>query len=658
MKEIRLASLSLRNFKGVQDFTLVANEKSVRISGDNATGKTTIFDGFLWLLFDKDSQNKKKFSIKTLKDGVAIKGLEHEVEAVFRVDGQTLSLKKIYNEKYKKTRNSAHKEFDGHETNHFIDGVPTKLKDYTAKIAELINEDAFKLLTSPSFFNEQLHWQERRKILLEVCGDVADQDVISTNKKLAPLPGMLAGRSIEDHRKVIAAKKAEINKEMDKLPARIDEVERSKPDVGGLSEKELGESLKKIEKKIEEKENEVARVRSGSAVIEKEKEQRGYEIELMNLANQYESANHKRISEKTAELYNIKNQANELETRKQRLENQRDLNVESIERNKSRMKRLREDWESINSNVFKHTEECACPTCGQDLPEEKVQAAIEKARADFNLKKSSTLEDIKHQGVQAKNEVHEWEKENAEYTEGVTTIQTELDAKLTELEVIQKDIEAIRSETKAITETDEYKEKTQIVANIALEIKKLKESVEESLQEKLDDLRDLKMQAAAVDSQRARFGQVKAAENRIAELLERERELSEQFSEIEKQLFLTEEFIRTKVEMLTEKINSQFEFARFKLFDTQVDGALNETCVTTFDGVPYDSGLNNAAKINVGLDIINTLSTHYQFRAPIFVDNAEAVTEMIDTKSQLVSLVVSEKDKTLRVETAKESITA
>ena len=101
---------------------------------------------------------------------------------------------------------------------------------------------------------------------------------------------------------------------------------------------------------------------------------------------------------------------------------------------------------------------------------------------------------------------------------------------------------------------------------------------------------------------------------------------------------------------MEEKINSKFKLARFKLFDVQVNGGIAETCETTYQGVPYSSGLNNAARINVGLDIINTLAEHYRFDAPIFVDNAEAVTHLIPTRGQIIRLVVSENDKDLRVE--------
>ena len=118
---------------------------------------------------------------------------------------------------------------------------------------------------------------------------------------------------------------------------------------------------------------------------------------------------------------------------------------------------------------------------------------------------------------------------------------------------------------------------------------------------------------------------------------------------LEQQLYLTEQFIRTKVQLLEDRINNKFELARFKLFDVQINGAVVECCETTYRGVPYSS-LNRGARINVGLDIIRTLSKHYGFNAPIWIDNAEAVTHLIEIDSQVIRLLVSEQDEKLRVE--------
>ena len=89
---MKLIRLTLRNFKGIREFTLEARGRDIDVFGDNATGKTTLADAFMWLLFDKDSQNRKDFQIKTVdKHGNEIHGLDHEVEAVLEVNGQEIT---------------------------------------------------------------------------------------------------------------------------------------------------------------------------------------------------------------------------------------------------------------------------------------------------------------------------------------------------------------------------------------------------------------------------------------------------------------------------------------------------------------------------------------------------------------------------------------
>jgi hypothetical protein len=98
--------------------------------------------------------------------------------------------------------------------------------------------------------------------------------------------------------------------------------------------------------------------------------------------------------------------------------------------------------------------------------------------------------------------------------------------------------------------------------------------------------------------------------------------------------------------MVSERINSKFKLAKFKMFETQINGGITETCEAVFDGVPY-SDLNQAMKVNIGIDVINTLSAHYNINAPVFVDNAESVTALEKMQSQVIRLIVSEKHKKL-----------
>ena len=54
--KIRISNLKLKNFKGIKDLEIDFNNENTNIYGKNATGKTTIFDAFKWLFFDKDSK--------------------------------------------------------------------------------------------------------------------------------------------------------------------------------------------------------------------------------------------------------------------------------------------------------------------------------------------------------------------------------------------------------------------------------------------------------------------------------------------------------------------------------------------------------------------------------------------------------------------------
>jgi len=149
---MKLLKLTLKNFKGVKNFELNAEGKNLKVFGDNATGKTTLFDSFVYLLFDKDSNNKSDFAIKTLdENNNELHGLDHEVEGIFDLDDQELTLRKVYSEKWAKKRGSATKDFTGHTTDYFINGVPSKLKEYKDKVSSIVDEDVFNFNVTELF---------------------------------------------------------------------------------------------------------------------------------------------------------------------------------------------------------------------------------------------------------------------------------------------------------------------------------------------------------------------------------------------------------------------------------------------------------------------------------------------------------------------------
>lgn len=651
--KIKLLNLKLVNFKGVKEFELQADGEDIKVFGDNATGKTTVFDSFVWLLFGKDSQNSTQFEIKTLRDGKPIHKLNHEVEATLLVDGQELTLKKVFKEKWTKKRGSATESFSGHTTNYYIDGVPSKKKEYEGKISEIVDEEVFKLLTNPAYFNEQLKWQDRRKTLLEIAGDVTDEEVIASNESLAKLTEILGNRSIDDHKKVIASKRKEINQELERIPIRIDEINRNLPDVNGLDKQTIETKLNDLSKQIDAKNDEINSIKNGSEVNEIKKQISDIELQIANVHNEH-------TQNEQQELFKLKTRLQEEESNLIVLRNdlkakeqQKQINESRIKDFEKQMNELRNKWMEVNGEEFDHESNCTCPTCKQDLPVEQ----IEEVKQRFNLNKANELESINEKGIELKNKVDELKQINER-------IQSEIDKtteigkeKAKEVEQLKGKIEKAESEVTPVEENEQYIKLQEEKEALEQKIEVLQQSVDESVQKVQQEVTLLKEQQNALQMDLSKLQQSEQSLERISELEAQERQLAQEFEELEHQLYLTEEFIRTKVDLLEEKINSKFKYARFKLFEQQINGGLKEVCETTYEGVPYSGGLNNAARINVGLDIINTLSRHYGVSAPIFVDNAESVTRLIDIDAQVISLVVSEDDKELRIETdsAKES---
>lgn len=649
MKKIQLQTLKLRNFKGIKDLRLEMNGTDLKIYGDNGTGKTTIFDGFLWLLFGKDSNNRADFAIKTLDGGKEINNLEHEVEASFSIDGQPLTLRKVYKEKWTKKRGAPLAEFTGHETDHLVDGVPVKKKEYEEKVGSIVKEEVFKLLTNPLFFNENLKWQDRRKTLLEVCGDVDFVDVLNFNDSLKELPAILKGRAIDDHRKVIASRRAEINKELDRIPVRISEVENSMPE-GAVDVVALNKEVAVIEMLLDENATLINNIRSGSAITAKQNELRQLEMDLEAIKRELEAdateQGYKvqaRIQEEQSNLTIIQRKADDEK-------HQIAILQKDVQRLDEKMNELRDQFYEIEGRKFEHKEECECPTCGQSLPASELQEAREKALAAFNLTKSNDLERINKLGVSYKSDKAEFLEKIEKLETQLPTYSNDIQSKEKLIEKLNAELQQLRESIKDARQDAKYTDKLQAIQTVKEEIESLRSNADEAVQDIEKEVAELKAKRTNLNAQIAQQAQMETAKKRIIQLEEQQKELAAEFEKLEHELFLTEEFIRSKVELLEERINSKFKFARFKLFDTQINGGLQEVCETTCEGVPYSSGLNNAARINVGIDIINTLTEHFGIQAPIFVDNAEAVTRLIDTDSQLISLVVSELDKQLRIE--------
>lgn len=633
---MKLTKLELLNFKGIKSFTINLNGDVV-IRGDNATGKTTVFDSVCWLLFGKDSLDRADFEIKTLDGGEPIHKVNHEVTGTFTLDeGGTVELKRVYREKYSSPR-GGEVTMTGHTTDYFVDGVPKKEKEYKEIVSSLIDESIFKLITNPLYFNETYSWQNRRKLLLEMCGDIDDISVINSRDDLSRLAELLEGRTVDDQRKVVAAKKTAINKELDMIPVRIDEAMRNKPEIASGKAK-LIRDIETLSAGIGEVEKQKAIIQNGFSSTEKESKirdiNRQLEVQSSKVLSDYHKQKQRLRDEYEASLTKLKM----VEVDRDRCADRRDELNKEIERESKRIVTLQSEFDTFNAQQFNKE---SCPTCGQALPADK-QEILE---AEFNTNKSKKLEEWK--GL-----IESAVKLKGNYEEQQEIMASKIDSLTTETSQYNDAYNVKFKEYEGYSEPN--LEDDPVYADLKAQLFLLEIDDEpgadtEELTKLDEELSSMKSKKAALETELNKFKLIDDINHRILELENQQQKLVAEKNALDEASFLMDEFIKAKVNMLEDVINSRFKLARFKMFNVMINGNIEECCETTYKGVPYRS-MNNAARINVGLDIINALTSYYKVNAPVFIDNAEAVTEFVPVNSQTIKLIVDESKPQLTVE--------
>ena len=632
--EIKLKSISLTNFKGIKEFASELNGTTT-ISGENGTGKSTIFDAFLWLFFGKDSHDQKDFEVKTLNpDGSPIHNLNHEVSACILVDGQEKYFKRVLKEKWVKKRGEETPEMQGHETLFFVNDVPYQAGEYKAQVNAVIPEDVFKLVTSPTYFNS-LPWKERRSILTSICGEIPEPEGYDFIKQRAKEIG------IDKYKAEISAKKKLLKEELQHIPSRIDELYKSTPEP--INEAETLKQIKDREGIIEFVNSQIEEASKrynhrNSDNLLKQRTLHELKLKLQEIKNRVDYVN--RNSETL-----LKDKIQEAESLRQKTKSAVDSISNDISDKQDLIKivesevlGLREKWQKENSKqIVINDSDTLCPACKRPLDD--IESKKEQMISSFNNNKVSVLEDINRNGKSKSESIKRMELE-------IASLKQELSEKKKSLEDVTSTIEKLKSEPIAFR--DYTKEPDYIQTEQAISEIKFVEITPEDTTE-LKEKRDLAQYELSELKQKLTINSiVKKNTERINELKKREGELSQQLADLEKTEFQIEGYTRSLITQVEEKVNSMFSLVRFKMFNTLLNGAIEEACEAMVGGVPYSSNLNSAAKINAGIDIINVLSKHYDITAPVFIDNREGVNKIIPTDSQVINLKVTQ-DKVLTI---------
>lgn len=633
MNTIILKSLDLDHFKGIRSLHIDFDGGMTSIYGDNATGKTTVYDALTWLLFGKDSGGSAKFSIKP----TGIPSVTPTVTAILDINGEEMKLRKTLREKWSKPRGCAVAQYDGDTTEYTIDDVPRKEGEYKRMIAAIIDEGVFKLLTNVHAFARDLPWKDRRRQLSEVCGLPDDREIMSG--QFDELAGLVGRRSVDEYKAVLMAERKGANKTLDSLPIRIDECERRARELDVLDYDKAQVDKANLELQKGAVLADLSRLDGGTLLTAAEADFKHYEAELTAL--DAENAAHRASQNVPVEDKRpaINRNLNELAWTLNSLDKMAEDCEKSIEDADAQLEEYRAVWRSIQAETFTGD---VCPTCGQKLPaveaaQAKAKFEQDKANREARLVKDSDL--IKENQDAQKAQYAELKEKAAQVRDEYERIKAQLDAYIPPEAPVIEDLPGYAERRAKVTQyIEEAREKIgRIQSDQQAERDRLNSQLSQ-LNMELTRVSQVLAAKAQLDETRARVDELKAEQRTQAAALE----------EIDRKLAMCEDFTRYRCQFITDSVNSRFKFARFRLFVEQVNGGVADCCDVMVDGVPY-ADLNNAMQINVGVDIIGTLSEHYGLRVPLFVDNAESVTKLQKIDTQVVRLVVSENDKELRI---------
>ena len=655
MKKIIFKSLSLLNFKGIRNLHVSFGENLTVISGRNAAGKTSIADAIMWVLFDV-GYDGNKLEPKTFdKNHEIIKEIPHEAELTLLVDGDQIVLKRSLSDAWKGDKCT-------NTYKYYVDGDVTTAGDFKKVVESICPDSVFRRISSATNFCS-LPWQKQRELLESLADQYTSQDITQGDERFDFVVEELKKKSIADLIHHIKYKRKEVQKQLDSVPVRLAELNKSLPEAQDWDA--LSAEKTKLNDKLVELANKMQAIRIGGAdkvrydgILKKiefaEKRKRNMEQGAMNLATEQATKHQSDVI--TANIAVKKAQSlvddlkatmrgyteSEIHAKDKKEECERkvvDINNRLDELSKSRW-----SW---------NAEDGICPHCGQPLPAEDVERIKKESKDRFNERKSNASKKIQEEfnGIQqeytdAKNILEKLDNDRMVTTNQLVKANKTL--KEAEFKKLEVDAEKPKTYEQILAEKEEYQQVVKEIADLQAELDEPSARSDENT-EMLVGLEKEREPIGIRYNEVLELLATKETYDRISELIEKAKQDKEsyqnQLDELDEQLDLANEYNKKSCQLLEENVNGHFSYVKWSMFTQDLDGNMKPYCECYHDGVPY-SRLNGAAKVNAGIDIANTFSRFYQVSAPMVLDECESVNDPIYSgDQQQIRLKVTTDDK-------------
>lgn len=652
MKELKFKKLVLENFKGVKNMELELSGIT-NIYGANGTYKTTIADAITWLFTGKNSNGESDFNIKTLdSDNNPIHHLNHSVYVECDLDGELIELKRVFQENWVSKRGETIPVLKSHITKYFgNENSSISASEFNNLLNSITEPIAFKLLTDPLAFNSDFKpklsgWMARRELLFEMAGEITDEDIASGNESYMKLLEVTKRTKLKDYKNALKSTVSEKKKTLKELPARIDENVKSMPEADDYEflEKEI-ERLELEIKNVDDQIEDSSKVDDSvlDAIKKRKTEILSITGKIGDLRQQLQSEANKGAfewEEKKKDLSRkLSSYQTELTGYKISLSN---TDNEIITKEKT-VNGLREKWVEINKTSFESNEQgVICPISKNKCGDSSMVVNNDELEKKFNIQKSEDLKSIDERGLQLVETINKLKKDKEDYEKAISE---------TETLIVNTQNEIKKLEQNPVT--SKTVEDSQEIINLQEQANKIRQSIPEIKPVDNSELKAkkeaLKVELKNIETRLLTRKTIEEKTGRIEQLKGEIETVRQEISDKQKQINIIDSFIKEKVSRVEESVNSMFRMVRFKMYEMQLNDGEREICECIYDGVPFKD-LNNARKIQCGIDIINTLQKHYGIILPIVIDNRESVIEIPETKGQVINLIVSKPDKVLRIE--------
>lgn len=646
MKTIQLTRMELQNFKGVAQATYEFSSQT-NICGGNGTGKSTIYEAYLWCLFDKN-QSGNSPKVQPLDENNEVRHkLTTSVRLHLTIDGNPLIVERTLKENWVKPRGTAELVCKGTTSEYAINEVPLTLSQYNQKLTEIMPLDRWFLISSIGIIPNME--QKACRAALQAIAPAIDERAIAA-KYPAVLKALNDGLTIEELQATVKQGKKQAQANLDGIPAALEAQDRLRVnDNFDL----LDNSIKSIDEEIAAKQAEIDKAQKQTideADVQRANKRRADLNKTMQMIAEYEqranAAYNKHYNDITSELDKVSTEAEQIACRIKSGKAQATIIEKDINIYRSQISNLREQWKAKFAEEYQEpTINGVCPTCGQPLPEFHLFAARNKAREEWNARKAAALTQIQRDAESAKARIDQLAKENDEMK-----AKNEADAaRLPLLQAQANELTARRAKLltaeQILANDEEYQKalraKAEIEERIATEavakqpnlnsvrIDALKGEIAE-----ITELRDQLLKRLAgrdtnerIDAERARL------ENEQSDL-------ANLIAEYEGKEAQIQAYRKAKITAVEEGVSSLFTMVHWKMYEPNLtnDGE-KEICQAIINGIPYEQQ-NSATRVNAGIDICNGFAQAYGVSVPLIIDNAESVTETLPTNGQSIKLTV------------------